>query len=272
MHLTSGQPPTGSNLALNKPATASSVEADAYPASAAVDASTTTRWSSQFADPQWLQIDLGQTYTVERVRLTWEAAYGTAYQIQVSPDGQTWTTARTITNGDGGTDDLTGLDANGRYIRMYGTTRATEWGYSLFNLEVFGDAPPALSNVAAGKPATASSVEADAYPASAAVDASTTTRWSSQFADPQWLQIDLGQTYTVERVRLTWEAAYGTAYQIQVSPDGQTWTTARTITNGDGGTDDLTGLDATGRYIRMYGTTRATEWGYSLFNLEVFGR
>jgi len=269
---TAGGPSTGTNLALNKPATASSVESDAYPASAAVDASTTTRWSSQFSDPQWIQVDLGQSYAIDRVRLTWEAAYGSAYQIQTSANGSTWTTARTVTGADGGTDDHTALGATGRYIRIYGTARGTAWGYSLFNLEVFGGGqPPVPTNVALNKPATASSVESAAYPASAAVDASTTTRWSSLFSDPQWIQVDLGQSYSISRVRLTWEAAYGSAYQIQTSANGSTWTTVRTVTGADGGTDDHTALGATGRYVRIYGTARATAWGYSLFNLEVFG-
>ncbi|MEO3858467.1 ThuA domain-containing protein [Acrocarpospora sp. B8E8] len=132
------QPPTGTNLALNKPATASSVESGAYPASAAVDASTTTRWSSAFSDPQWIQVDLGATYTITRVRLVWEAAYGSAYQIQTSPNGTTWTTARSVTGGNGGEDNNTGLNNSTRYVRIYGTTRATPWGYSLFTFEVYG--------------------------------------------------------------------------------------------------------------------------------------
>ncbi|GAA0996224.1 lectin [Acrocarpospora macrocephala] len=132
------QPPTGTNLALNKPATASSVESGAYPASAAVDASTTTRWSSAFSDPQWIQVDLGATYTITRVRLVWEAAYGSAYQIQTSPNGTTWTTARSVTGGNGGEDDNTGLNNSTRYVRIYGTTRGTAWGYSLFTFEVYG--------------------------------------------------------------------------------------------------------------------------------------
>ncbi|MBY0427252.1 MAG: T9SS type A sorting domain-containing protein, partial [Cytophagales bacterium] len=40
---------------------------------------------------------------------------------------------------------------------------------------------------------------------------------------------------------------------------------------GDGGIDNLTGLSGTGRYVRMYGTQRATAWGYSLFEFEVYG-
>ncbi|WP_084774841.1 ThuA domain-containing protein [Nonomuraea candida] len=93
-----------------------------------------------------------------------------------------------------------------------------------------------------------------AFPASAAVDASATTRWSSAFSDPQWIQVDLGASYTVDRVRLVWETAYGSAYQIQTSPNGTTWMNAAT------------------RYVRVHGTTRATPWGYSLFTFEVHGR
>ena len=45
-----------------------------------------------------------------------------------------------------------------------------------------------------GKTATASSVENASFPASAAVDGNTGTRWSSAFSDPQWLEVDLGST------------------------------------------------------------------------------
>jgi hypothetical protein len=103
-----------------------------------------------------------------------------------------------------------------------------------------------------------------------AVDGNATTRWSSAFSDPQWIRVDLGQTSSVSRVRLVWEAAYGSAYQIQTSPDGNAWTTIRTVTGGDGGVDDLTGLSGSGRYVRVYATTRATAWGYSLFYFVVY--
>src|SRR5687768_10019838 len=48
-----------SNVALNKPATASSSENSGLLPAKAVDGTTTTRWSSAFSDPQWLQVDLG---------------------------------------------------------------------------------------------------------------------------------------------------------------------------------------------------------------------
>ncbi|MFC7244409.1 glycosyl hydrolase [Catellatospora aurea] len=126
------------NVALNKPVVVSSTENANFPGSAAVDGNTTTtRWSSAFSDPQTIRVDLGQTYSISRVRLVWEAAYGSAYQIQTSPDGNTWTTIRSVTGGDGGVDDLTGLTGSGRYVRVNATTRATAWGYSLFEFEVY---------------------------------------------------------------------------------------------------------------------------------------
>ncbi|MET9676218.1 glycosyl hydrolase family 8 [Streptomyces sp. NPDC006482] len=125
--------------------------------------------------------------------------------------------------------------------------------------------------VSAGKPATASSVEAAGYEPGRAVDGSTTTRWASlEGVDPQWVRVDLGATHTVSRVKLTWEAAYGKAYRIQTSADGSTWTDVYSTTTGDGGVDDLT-LSGTGRYLRMYGTTRGTPYGYSLWEFEVYG-
>ncbi|GII25106.1 discoidin domain-containing protein [Planosporangium mesophilum] len=121
-----------------------------------------------------------------------------------------------------------------------------------------------------GKPVTASSVENSGTPASAAADGNTGTRWSSAFSDPQWLQVDLGATATVDQVVLQWEAAYATAYQIQVSADATTWTSIYSTTTGKGGTETLT-VGGTGRYVRMYGTARATGYGYSLWEFQVYG-
>ncbi|MEY9907261.1 hypothetical protein ABIA35_003490 [Catenulispora sp. MAP12-49] len=125
------------------------------------------------------------------------------------------------------------------------------------------------TNLSQGKPATASSTESSSYPASNAVDGNSSTRWSSQFSDPQWLQVDLGTPQTFTKVVLSWEAAYGKDYQIQTSNDATNWTTVYTRTGGTGGTETLTGFTGTGRYVRMYGTARGTQWGYSLYEFQV---
>ncbi|MEV5886821.1 discoidin domain-containing protein [Streptomyces sp. NPDC052020] len=150
--LTLATPPAqaaDSLLSQGRPVTSSSHEGDAYAASAAVDGNLTgTRWSSQWSDPQWLQVDLGRRANLSRAVLTWEAAYGRSYQIQASDNGTDWRTLRTVTGGDGGTDDLA-LTGSGRYVRMLGTERSGGYGYSLWEFQVYGttdDTPPPLTS------------------------------------------------------------------------------------------------------------------------------
>ncbi|UBV45480.1 discoidin domain-containing protein (plasmid) [Deinococcus taeanensis] len=125
------------------------------------------------------------------------------------------------------------------------------------------------TNLAQGRPAAASSTEQAGTPASAAVDGQSATRWSSAWTDPQWLQVDLGQTRTLCRVTVQWEAAYGRAFELQVSNDAATWTTIYRTSTGTGGTQTLD-VSGSGRYVRLYGTQRGTSYGYSLFELQVF--
>src|SRR5262245_6243614 len=111
------------NLALNRPVTCSSIENAGLPCASAVDGNVATRWSSAHGvDPQWIYVDLGQTYTISQVILRWEAAYATAFQIQTSANASTWTTIYSTTTSTGGTQTLN-LSGSGRYIRMYGTAR-----------------------------------------------------------------------------------------------------------------------------------------------------
>jgi hypothetical protein len=258
-------------LSQGKPATASSTESAAYPAANAVDGNTSTRWSSAFSDPQWLQVDLGASASVTQVVLNWEAAYATAFQIQTSPDGTTWTSIYSTTTGTGGIQTLN-VTGTGRYVRMYGTARATPYGYSLWEFQVYGSiggSTCGTANAALNQPATASSTQNAGTPASAAFDGNTGTRWSSAFSDPQWLQVDLGTSQTICQVVLNWETAYATAFQIQTSPDGTNWTSIYSTTTGTGGIQALN-VSGTGRYVRMYGTARATQYGYSLWEFSVY--
>ncbi|GAA3801113.1 hypothetical protein GCM10022226_20980 [Sphaerisporangium flaviroseum] len=122
-----------------------------------------------------------------------------------------------------------------------------------------------------GRPATASSTEGAAYSASAAVDGDLTgTRWASAFSDPQWIQVDLGAVATLSQVVLTWEAAYGRSFAIQVSDNGSAWTDVYSTSTGTGGVQTLA-VSGTGRYVRMYGTARGTGYGYSLWEFQVYG-
>jgi hypothetical protein len=266
--------PAETLLSRGRPATASSTESAATPASAAVDGNAGTRWSSAFSDPQWLQIDLGFTATITRVTLRWETSYATGYRIQTSADGDTWTDIyRTVTS-TGGTQSLT-VAGHGRFVRMYGTARSTQWGYSLWEFEVYGTGAPigcdTGTDAALNRPATASSVQDGSYVASNAVDGDLATRWSSAARDPQWIEVDLGSSRNICEVVLAWESAFATAYQIQTSADGRAWTSIYRTTTAAGGTQTIS-VAGTGRYLRIYGTARATGWGYSLWELTVHTR
>ncbi|MBN0041906.1 discoidin domain-containing protein [Cellulosimicrobium cellulans] len=125
-------------------------------------------------------------------------------------------------------------------------------------------------SLALGRPVTASSIDEPGHEPELAVDGNAGTRWSSAWSDPEWLAVDLGASYDLNRVVVDWETAYGSGYQIQTSPDGETWTTVHTVADGDGGFDDLE-ISGTGRHVRLYLTERATQWGFSLYELEVYG-
>lgn len=136
--------------------------------------------------------------------------------------------------------------------------------------------PPPVSgtNIARGKAATASTAQTDAYggcpcPATNAVDGGNDTRWASDWSDPQWLQVDLGSSQSFKHIQLYWESAYGKAYTIQTSGDGQTWQTIREVTDGNGGIDDFD-VTGSGRHVRINATARGTGYGYSLYEFGIY--
>ncbi|MCZ4123691.1 glycoside hydrolase family 3 C-terminal domain-containing protein [Streptomyces sp. H39-S7] len=128
--------------------------------------------------------------------------------------------------------------------------------------------PCGITTAALNRPATASSTERADTPAAAAFDGNAGTRWSSAATDPQWLQVDLGADREICGAQLAWETAYAKAYRIQVSDDGAEWTTVHDTTAGQGGIETVA-LKGTGRYVRLTGLQRATEWGYSLWDFSV---
>ncbi|MEE4544802.1 discoidin domain-containing protein [Streptomyces sp. V4-01] len=176
--------------------------------------------------------------------------------------------------GDGGTLTVKAPDKVGVYkVYVKATDGHGNVSYGSKSLKVVAPRP-AGTDVALGRPATASSFQTDptggcpCTPANA-VDGRSDTRWSSDWSDPQWLQVDLGQRTSFHHVQLAWEAAYAKAYTIQTSDDGQNWTTVTSVTDGNGNIDDLD-VSGTGRYVRLLGAQRGTGYGYSLYEFGVY--
>ncbi|WP_339244487.1 discoidin domain-containing protein [Paenibacillus sp. FSL R10-2796] len=347
------------DLAQGKTVKVSSVD-KSQAADLAVDGDPNTRWASTNTDPQWMYVDLQEIHNVNKVRLSWEAAYGKSYKIQVSNDASIWTDVYSTTSGNGGIDDISFTTTNARYVRMCGTERGTTYGYSLYDFKVYaapetapdapvgvqgiggdgtaivsfvppvnnggsaiqkykatawlgataiktvegmsspitlsdlyigseytftvtavnavGESQPstpsnitvALQNLAKGKQTTASSSPNAQVAAGYAVDGDPASRWGSEASDPQWIYVDLGSSYKVNRVKLNWEAAYSKSYKIEVSDNAADWTEVYSTEAGDGGIDMITFDPVNAQYVRMYGTQRGTNYGYSLYEFDIY--
>ncbi|HEX7988435.1 MAG TPA: discoidin domain-containing protein, partial [Duganella sp.] len=265
-------------------ASASSSERGDLSAAAAIDRNDGTRWGSGFTDDQYLTLDFGKSETVTRVRIDWENAHAAQYQLQVSDDNASWRTIKSVDDSQGGTEDLTDLNGQGRYLRVKGIKRATQYGYSIVEIQAYSGTPattptepappppvvdPSQPGVAI-KPVAASSskLENPGLSAAMAIDGKTSTRWASAFEDGAWLQFDFGARTPIGYMKLLWENSYGKQYNVLVSDDGQNWTLRRAVASGQGGTEEFFNLGIDARYVRLQGVARATQYGYSLYEVE----
>jgi hypothetical protein len=129
------------------------------------------------------------------------------------------------------------------------------------------------TNLAKGKKAYPSSTENSTYAAGKATDGSATSSWRSVpgTTDKQWIYVDLGQRYSISRVRLTWDAAYASEYTIQTLVSTNNWATIYKTSAGNGGVDDIRGLTGVGRQIRVFATKRGSSTrNYALKEIEIY--
>jgi len=272
-----------------KKATASSAERGDLDAPAAIDGDTGTRWGSGFTDDEYLVLDFGQSETITRVRIDWENAHASSYLLQVSEDGNDWKTIKQVDNSQGGVEDLTGLNGQGRYLRMQGIKRAGQYGYSILEIQAYTGTPttpeeptpdpdpgtdpvpgdPTKPGVAI-KPvvATSSEPENGSMAPGMAIDGKPGTRWSSKPENGAWIQFDFGKRTALGYIKLNWEASYGKQYTLFTSDNGQDWKELRHVGNGQGGTEEFFNLNTVTRYVRLQGVQRASQYGYSLFEVE----
>ncbi|MBB6734405.1 discoidin domain-containing protein [Cohnella zeiphila] len=266
------------NAALGKAVSASSAQDSAHAPEMAVDGdSAMTRWAANGSSkPQWLQVDLGQSYRIVGTQTFFEfddSYY--QYKVEVSQDQSTWTTLADRTSntvlGAPFYDDRGGV--TGRYVRITvtGQQNASVWA-SIKEFKVL-----ATLNLAQGKPATSSSNQDVAYGPDRAVDGdSVGTRWAANGSSkPQWLQIDLGQPLAIARIETAFEFTDSYyQYKIEVSDNGSQWHLfADRTTNTELANPAYTDLGSqTGRFVRITvtGTQSSGMWA-SIYEFKVFG-
>ncbi|MFI6183171.1 family 20 glycosylhydrolase [Nonomuraea sp. NPDC051191] len=134
------------NLALAGTATASSVELDRadFAAAHVNDGDTATRWSSKYADDNWVQVRLDAPAKVDHVTLRWPNACARDFVLQTSADGVTWTDVASLQRDTCPRTDVIDVASQTpvSYVRMQGRKRWAAFGYSISEFEIW-DRPPA---------------------------------------------------------------------------------------------------------------------------------
>lgn len=241
------------NVALGKPATASSTMSEQLAPAYAVDGNTgTTRWSPADREGQhWLQVDLGKEYYIQQTVAIFEwpeIAY--QYRVETSLDGEHWTlfadkTANALPGPAGYVDEGSVWT---RYVRITGTD--DNWK-SIFEFQVLG-----TDNLAAGRFATASSEQERTGAAALAFDGNQETGWraADDAAGPQWLQVDLNFIQPIARIETYFDnKQLPYRYQIEGSDNGTDWIVyadrSENTVAGNPGYTDLGNVSV--RYIRL---------------------
>jgi hypothetical protein len=251
--------PTPPNLASFKAASGSAPCTADTAAEHAFDNASSGGWCSNAA-LRWLQVDLGERRDVRsfviRNQGTWDhrSDQNTRdYDILLSADGTSWTTA---VRGRGNTADVINITTPStmpaRYVRLHvfageqgGGGKARVREFLVFDEDTGGmmpAAPPPDTNVALWRSATASgSTSNPAEQPEYALDGAPGSAWVSGWA-PQWLQVDFGRTYTVTKFVVGQSSAGGGKpelnlrdYDISISTDGSTWTTAVQVRGNSAG-------------------------------------
>jgi hypothetical protein len=263
-------------------ATASSEQNNGFfSAAKAIDGNLSTRWSSNQGMPQWLDLDMGSTVFVSELDIDWQTAFATTFEVQAGNDGAHFGTVLASGATQAGWQSITGLNVVARHLRILATGATSFGSVSIVETKVIGDTNPSCPTletacgqsvkVVASK-AAASSTQFSYTPAAAAIDQDYGTRWSSNFNDNEWLALDLGSSVRVDGLRIIWEHAFASQYAIQVGPSmSGPWTTVVSATANAFGAQTVPNVNATTQYLRLLGIKRATQYGYSLYELEVYG-
>lgn len=238
----------------------------------ACDGDIATRWESIHGiDKSWVFFELKPGRIVETLKITWEKASASEYEIKISEDGKNWQTVSAVFDGVEGEERSIKISPVApRYLGVFCSKRLGEWGYSVFEVElnplVFLPEDKVLTVEAS------SSSSGDVGGAQEAVDGNTGTRWESKHGvDPQWLQVRFDSSQKVRLVRIQWEKASAKKYEIQTSMDGTSWKTAAKISDGKEEESRVISFPPVeAQYLRMFGKSRNGEWGYSVFEMEIY--
>ncbi|OIJ90446.1 discoidin domain-containing protein [Streptomyces colonosanans] len=259
------EPQGALNLALNQPTTASSFQEGNNPGNA-VDDDLDSKWVASGNIPAWWQVDLGQPSDIAEFQIVWETDQATyTYAILTSDDETNWTK---VVNEESNTTKRGTVNhkvsTKARYVRVNVLSGGGWWWPSIRELRVVppggtgggqpNDPGPKIPRGQIGE-VSASSYASGFEPAKAFDDDITFgTGWVAASATlPQTLTVRLSAAHNLVGARIHWgkDSSWYT-YNLQVSADGNSWTTVIPgLTRGGQYTLPETFTAAGARYLRI---------------------
>jgi hypothetical protein len=240
------------------------------------DGDQSTYWEgSGSALPQWAQVDLGRSRTIDQVTLKVPAGWSSRTQtlaVQGSADGTSYETIvgsakYVFAPGSGNAVKIKFPAANTRFVRVAVTANTAKPAAQISELQV-SEAAASTDNLAISKTITASSSNSP-YVAGNANDSNQASYWeSANNAFPQWVQVDLGSAQSASRVVLQLPTGWGARTEtlsLTGSADGSSFSTVKSSAaytfdpSGNNNTVTVTFPATTQRYFRAT-VTANTGW------------
>ncbi|WP_299006234.1 discoidin domain-containing protein [uncultured Shewanella sp.] len=232
------------------------------PAAFAIDANMGSRWESVHGESNvWLSLDLGQAERVNQLKIHWETANAKAYKIEGSLDNLNWTELAHFNDGVmGQRSDVFTLSGEYQFIRINAIERSTQYGYSIWELELTG-----------GEPQPSVTASSQLQSVDLLLDGNMDTRWESEHGlDEVSVQLDLHTEQFISYLYIDWEMASAASYRLLGSLDGETWKEVKVFSNlSAGARRDIIDINGHYRYLTLEATERSTQYGYSIWEMSL---
>jgi hypothetical protein len=248
----------------------------------AIDGNIATRFSSDAvqAPGMWFQVNLGSAQSFNQIEMNssdWPGDFAVGYNVEVSNDGNTFTSVATGT-GTASPEIVTFAAQTAQYIRVVLTAASTGPWWSIGEFTVYsGGSGSTGTETQLGETGWTASSNTNSSAADApanAIDGNIATRFSSDAvqASGMWFQVNLGSAQSFNQIEMNSADSpgdYAVGYNVEVSNDGNTFTSVATGT-GTASPEIVTFAAQTAQYIRVVLTAASTGPWWSIDEFTVY--
>lgn len=221
--------------------TASSSQEERLKPSNAVNTDLSSRWSSNWSDEQWLEINTNENFNFTGLQIIWESAYAKSFETLTSVDGDKWEKGYATKQGEGGIQDIFTTPRKAKYVKINLHTRATGWGFSILDISLKGTsaAPLIKENDVVVKDVIN------------LLDGNSNTEWISSSENESELVLNFLKSIEIGGIRLDWGANYAQDLDYFTSLDGKDWEKTSEIKEGLGNFEILKHQKKKLQYVKL---------------------